>query len=130
MAHPPPAPPGRARPLRGGPPLSGPPFQVDQDRLYDVSARGTAWTGGDPAEAAARLARLRWLFAIGLGANAMTWTLAGLAFVLGGRLWGAAFGLLALATVPLLALPAIVEALARHRARKRHRVRPEGFGGG
>ncbi|SFL07701.1 hypothetical protein SAMN02745775_1183 [Falsiroseomonas stagni DSM 19981] len=60
----------------------------------------------------------------------MTWTLAGLAFVLGGRIWGAAFGLLALATVPLLALPAIVEALARHRARKRHRVRPEGFGRG
>ncbi len=60
----------------------------------------------------------------------MTWTLAGLAFVLGGRIWGAAFGLLALATVPLLALPAIAEALARHRARKRHRVRPEGFGRG
>jgi hypothetical protein len=130
VAHPPPAAPGRARALRGGPPLSGPPFRVDQDRLYDVTPRGTAFTEGDPAEAAARLARLRWLFALGLGANGLTWTLAGLAFVLGGRAWGAGFGLLALATVPLLALPGIAEALARRRARRRHRVRPERFGRG
>ncbi|NGM23449.1 hypothetical protein G3576_25780 [Roseomonas stagni] len=129
MAHPPPEAPGRAHPLRGGPPLSAP-FRVQEDRLYDVSARGTAFTEGDAAEAAARLARLRWLFALGLGANGLTWTLAGLAFVLGGRAWGAGFGLLALATVPLLALPALIEALARHRARRRHRVRPREFGRG
>lgn len=101
---------------------------MDQSRLYDVSPLGTPWTEGDPAEAATRLARLRWLFAIGLGANALTWTLAGLAFALGGRAWGAGFGLLALATVPLIFLPGIAEALARHRARRRHRVRPGGFG--
>lgn len=67
------------------------------------------------------------MVAIGIGANAVTWTLAGLALVLGGRHWGAGFGLLALLTLPLLALPALSEALARHRARRRHRARPADF---
>jgi len=76
---------------------------------------------------AARLACLRWLVALGIGVNALTWTLAGLALVLGGRNWGAGFGLLALLTLPLLALPAMSEALARYRARRRHHERPADF---
>lgn len=64
--------------------------------------------------------------AIGIGVNATTWTLAGLALALG-RGWGAAFGLLAVATLPLLALPALAEALSRLRAWRRHRRRPESF---
>jgi len=70
---------------------------------------------------------LRWLVAIGIGVNALTWTLAGLALVLGGRGWGAGFGLLAVATLPLLALPALAEALARLRAWRSHRRRPAEF---
>lgn len=101
---------------------------MDQRRLYDVGAAGTAWTAQeDPDARARRLNRIRWLFALGLAVNAATWTLAGLAFVLGGRDWGAAFGILALATAPLLAAPALVEALARLRARRRHATRPQDF---
>jgi hypothetical protein len=105
-----------------------PPFRVDDRRLYEVGRRGTAWTANeDPATRAARLSRLRWLFALGIGINAASWTLAGVALVLGGPLWGAGFGVLALLTAPLLALPALVEAAARLRARRRHRARPESF---
>lgn len=101
---------------------------MDQRRLYEVGAAGTAWTAQeDPDARARRLKRIRWLFAVGLVVNAATWTLAGLAFVLGGRDWGAAFGILALATAPLLAAPALVEALARLRARRRHATRPQDF---
>jgi hypothetical protein len=75
------------------------------------------------------MVRLRWLVALGIGANAVTWTLAGLALVLGGRHWGAGFGVLALLTLPLLALPAVSEALSRRRARRRHRARPVDFPG-
>lgn len=101
---------------------------MDERRLYEVGPGGVAWTTQeDPAARDRRLNRLRWLFAIGLGANALTWTLAGLALVLGGRAWGAGFGILALLTVPLLALPALVEAAARLRARRRHAIRPDGF---
>jgi hypothetical protein len=124
----PPAGPGG---LRGDPPLtppSKPPFAVDEARLYDVSPAGQAWTGEDTSARAARQRRLRWLLALGLAANALTWTGAGLAFGLGGRLWGGGFGLLALLSLPLLALPALLEAAARHRARRRHRSRPPGFG--
>jgi hypothetical protein len=116
--------------LRGVSPLSPAerPFEVDETRLYEVGPAGGAWTGReDAALAAARLRRLRWLAAIGIGANALTWSLAGLAFALGGRLWGAAFGLLAVATLPLLALPALIEAAARLRAWRRHRRRPADF---
>ena len=80
-----------------------------------------------PAARARRLKRIRWLFAIGLAVNAATWTLAGLALVLGGRDWGAGFGILALATAPLLVAPALVEATARLRARRRHATRPRDF---
>ena len=101
---------------------------MDQRRLYEVGAAGAAWTAHeDPDARARRLNRIRWLFALGLAVNAGTWTLAGLAFVLGGRDWGAAFGILALATAPLLAAPALVEALARLRARRRHATRPQDF---
>lgn len=101
---------------------------MDQRRLYEVGAAGAAWTAHeDPETRARRLNRIRWLFAVGLAVNAGTWTLAGLALVLGGRDWGAAFGILALATAPLLALPALVEALARLRARRRHATRPQDF---
>lgn len=101
---------------------------MDERRLYDVGAGGAAWTSADEPEARRnRLTRLRWLFAFGLGANAATWTLAGVALVVGGRGWGAAFGILALLTAPLLALPAIMEAAARLRARRRHARRPAAF---
>jgi hypothetical protein len=104
---------------------------VDERRLYEVGPQGGAWTSADaPNARQRRLARLRWLFAIGIGANAASWTLAGVALVIGGRLWGAGFGLLALATTPLLALPAILEALARLRARRLHRRRPGSFPAG
>lgn len=49
--------------------------------------------------------------------------------MLGGAGWGAAAGILALLTLPLLALPLLVEARARWRARRRLRRRPEGFPG-
>lgn len=101
---------------------------MDQRRLYDVGAAGAAWTAReDPEARARRLNRIRWLFAIGLAVNAATWTLAGAALVLGGRDWGAAFGILALATAPLLAAPALVEAQARLRTRRRHATRPPDF---
>lgn len=101
---------------------------MDERRLYEVGVAGSAWTAReDPAAKARRLARLRWLFAIGLGANAATWSLAGIALVVGGRDWGAAFGILALATAPLLLLPGIVEGAARLAARRRHARRPEDF---
>lgn len=101
---------------------------MDERRLYEVGAGGTTWIAEeDPDARHKRLIRLRWLFALGIGANAATWSLAGAAFVLGGRYWGAAFGSLALVTVPLLALPALVEAWAALRARRRHRSRPDAF---
>ncbi len=59
-----------------------------------------------------------------IGVNAATWTLAGLALVLGGRAWGASFGLLAVATVPLLLVPVLVEGVAGLRGWRRHRRRP------
>jgi hypothetical protein len=108
-----------------------PPFQVDGRRLYEVGTTGaTRIAEEDPETRRRRLVRLRWLFAIGIGANAATWSLAGAAFVLGGRHWGAAFGGLALVTVPLLALPALVEAWAALRARRRHHRRPRDFPAG
>jgi hypothetical protein len=101
---------------------------VDETRLYEVGPAGTPWTvREDPLAQARRHARLRWLLAIGMLANGATWTLAGFALVLGGRDWGAAFGLLALLTLPLLALPPLIEAAARLRARRRHAARPEDF---
>jgi hypothetical protein len=101
---------------------------VDERRLYEVGRHGGAWTQDEaPGARAKRLNRLRWLFAIGIGANAASWTAAGAALVLGGPFWGAGFGVLALLTTPLLALPALVEAAARFRARQRHRARPERF---
>jgi hypothetical protein len=104
---------------------------VDARRLYEVGATGATWIAEEDPEARhRRLIRLRWLFAIGIGANAATWSLAGVAFVLGGRYWGAAFGSLALVTVPLLALPALIEAWAALRARRRHRRRPQDFPAG
>lgn len=104
---------------------------MDERRLYEVGPGGGAWTRGEAPEARdRRLARLRWLFAIGIGVNAASWTLAGVALVLGGRPWGAGFGLLALATTPLLALPVALDALARLRAHRRHRQRPEDFPAG
>jgi len=104
------------------------PFEVDPARLYEVGPAGIAWTG-NAAEAeltCRRRHRLRWLVAIGLGVNVVTWTMAGLALAFG-RGWGAAFGLLAVATSPLLALPALAEALARLRAWRVHRSRPDSF---
>ncbi len=104
---------------------------MDESRLYEVGHRGAAWTTQeDPEARERRLSRLRWLFAIGIAANAATWSLAGLAFMLGGPIWGAAFGILALVTVPLLGLPAAVEAWAALRARRRRRRRPERFPSG
>ena len=101
---------------------------MDENRLYEVGPAGAAFTAReDPLARERRLNRLRWLFAIGLAANGATWTLAGLAFVLGGRVWGAWFGVLALATAPLLAAPAVMEAAARLRARRRHARRPGDF---
>jgi len=117
---------GAAR-LRRHAALSRPPFRIETDRLYEVSPRGTPWTEGDPAEAAARLRRMRWLFGVGLVVNALTWTASGAAFVLGGPKWGAGFGLLAVLTAPLLGLPALVDAAGRHRARRRHSSRAPGF---
>lgn len=101
---------------------------MDERRLYDVGHRGGAWTHEEGAEARARrLTRLRWLVGLGLGINAASWTLAGAALAVGGPYWGAGFGLVALLTTPLLALPALLEAAARLRARRRHRARPRGF---
>jgi hypothetical protein len=103
---------------------------VDQRRLYEVGAAGAAWTRReDPAEQARRHARLRWLAGIGVAVNGVSWTLAGLALALGGRDWGAGFGLLALLTAPLLALPLAIEGLSWLRARRRHATRPEDFPG-
>ncbi len=84
----------------------------------------------DPEAQARRLNRLRWTLAVGLLVNAGSWTLAGIALVLGGELWGAGFGTLALLTTPLLALPLAWEAAARLRALRRHRTRPQRFPGG
>jgi hypothetical protein len=104
---------------------------VDERRLYDVGARGGAWTAREEPEAQTRrLARLRWLLAFGVLANGASWTLAGVALVLGGREWGAAFGTVALLTVPMLGLPLLMEGAARLRALRRHRTRPQEFPGG
>lgn len=86
---------------------------------------GGAWTRD--ALSTGHMARLRWVFAIAVAVNLVTWTGAALAFVLGGDGWGAAAGLLALLTLPLLGLPAAIEFRARLRARRHHRVRPPGF---
>ncbi|WP_237215259.1 hypothetical protein [Falsiroseomonas oryziterrae] len=103
---------------------------MDRRRLYEVGVTGTPVTHREPEETRARrINRLRWLVAIGVGANAATWTLAGLAFALGGHLWGAWAGTLALATLPLLALPGVLEAVAWFKARRRHRIRPPDFPG-
>lgn len=99
---------------------------MDQTRLYEVDAAGAAWTRDDPA-ALRRLHRLRWLFGIGVTANAVSWSLAAAAIWLGGVWWGAAFGVLALLTLPLLALPALIEAHAHWRAWRRNRVRSDRF---
>jgi len=99
---------------------------VDERRLYDVGGGGTAWTTRDEARPA-RLARLRRFYGAALAVNALTWTLAGAALVLGGRGWGAGFGAVALLTAPLLALPALMDALARTQAQRRHRTRPSDF---
>ena len=104
---------------------------MDERRLYEVGKGGAAWAAREePRERERRLIRLRWLFAFGIGANAATWFLAGVAFVLGGRYWGAAFGVLALVTLPLLVLPVLVEAWAALRQRRRHTRRPGGFPAG
>lgn len=101
---------------------------MDERRLYEVGPAGTAWTTRqDPDAQARRLRQLRWLFFIGLGANACSWTLAGAALVLGGPVWGAGFGVIALLTLPLLALPGLIEAAARLRAHRRHQARPPDF---
>jgi len=101
---------------------------VDESRLYEVGPGGATWTAHeDPAERERRLIRLRWLFGTAIGMNAATWFLAGAAFVLGGRVWGAAFGAMALATAPLLILPGAVEAWAAYRQRRRCTRRPEDF---
>ncbi len=102
---------------------------MDERRLYEVGPGGGAWTTRQDREAQARrLKRLRWLFGIGLAANGLSWSLAGLALVLGGPVWGAAFGMVALFTTPLLMLPALVEGWAWLAFRRRHRQRPPGFG--
>jgi hypothetical protein len=49
------------------------------------------------------------------------------AFVLGGHAWGAGFGILALLTAPLILAPAVAEAAARLKARRRHATRPADF---
>jgi hypothetical protein len=129
VAPAPAAPPGRPGPLRGDPPLTERPshFQVDDRRLYEVGPAGGAWTAReDPEARARRLKRLRWLFAIGIGANAATGTLAGLALLFGPD-WGASFGVLAMLTLPLLALPVVVEATAWLKVRRRHATRPDDF---
>ena len=101
---------------------------MDESRLYEIGRGGAAWTAReDPQAQHRRLARVRWLFAIGIGANAASWTLAGAALALGGRPWGAGFGVLALLTTPLLGLPLAMEGAARLRARRRHATRPAGF---
>jgi hypothetical protein len=123
-----PSPAGRRGTLRGDPPLTERPerpFEVHPDRLYDVGPRGGAWTEAPPPSGHQR--RLRWTFALALAVNALTWTAAALAFVAGGRGWGAAAGLLAIATAPLLVLPGLIELRARLRARRLHRARPEHF---
>jgi hypothetical protein len=103
---------------------------VDERRLYDVGRHGGAWTIPSPEEGRRHVVRLRWLFALGLAANAASWTLAGVALALGGEAWGAAFGLLAIVTTPLLVLPSLVDAAVRLRTRRRHRQRPPGFPAG
>jgi len=101
---------------------------VDESRLYEVGPGGATWTAReDPTERERRLIRLRWLFGIAIGMNAATWSLAGAAFVLGGRAWGAAFGAMALVTAPLLVLPGVVEAWAACRQHRRRTRRPEDF---
>jgi hypothetical protein len=101
---------------------------VDESRLYEVGPAGGAWTTREAGEERnRRQRRLRWLLVGGVGANAATWTLAGIALMLGGREWGAAFGVLALASLPLLALPALAEAAARLRAWRQHATRPPDF---
>ena len=104
------------------------PFEVDPARLYDVGPTGTAWTWReDAALVARRLRRLRRLVATGIGVNALTWTLAGLALMVGGRRWGAVSGLVAVASLSLLAVPALAEAMTRLRAWRHHRRRPPEF---
>lgn len=101
---------------------------MDESRLYEVGPAGAAWTRADAGAARAeRQRRLRWLLVLCVGVNAATWTLAGVALMLGGREVGAAFGVLALATLPLLVVPAAVELFGRLRARRRHVTRPERF---
>ncbi len=102
------------------------PFEVEPERLYEVGRHGSVWT--EAASDPRHLIRLRWSFALALALNAVTWGLAGLALVVGGQEWGALAGLLALLTLPLLGLPVLLDAVARIRGRRRHRVRPEDFG--
>jgi hypothetical protein len=103
---------------------------VDERRLYEVGAGGSAWTAREaPETQARRLNRLRWALGVGLFVNGASWTLAGAALVLGGELWGAGFGTLALLTTPLLAVPLAWEGAARLRALRRHRTRPADFPG-
>jgi hypothetical protein len=103
---------------------------VDERRLYDVGPGGAAWTQREDAAAQARrLVRLRWAFAAGIGLNGLTWSLAGVTFILFGREVGAWFGVLAVLTLPLLALPGLIEAASRLAAWRRHRTRPRDFPG-
>ncbi len=58
-----------------------------------------------------------WLLGLAIAVVALSSTAAALALMLGGPRWGAAFGLLVLATAPLPVLPLLLDALARRQGR-------------
>ena len=112
-----------------------PGFTIDPSRLYEVGRDGTPHTrepGAPPMEwLGVRHRRL--LVSVALAA-ALVGLLAGLtvaSFVLGARLWAAAFALATLAAAPLLLVGPGIDRW-RHRAgrRRAHRQRPGDFPGG
>jgi hypothetical protein len=101
------------------------PFVIESARLFEVDSRGRV-QAEDPAALARRRRRVQraWIGAVAV--NAVTMPAGALAFGLGRPAISAAFGLVAMAALPLLAAPLVVGALGR-RARRGARVAPTTF---
>ncbi|SDB08522.1 hypothetical protein [Belnapia rosea] len=111
-------------------PVQPPPFSIDPARLYDVGQDGIPRTDTGEAPEWLSLRHRRLLGWVALG-SLMVGGLAGLCvlcFMLGARLWAAAFALAMMAATPLLGIGPVLD-WWRHRRpyRRRHHSRSPDF---